>query len=492
MKRVFGGKVAITAVVVLGLVLSAAAYSLLDRDRAIQRNGKLEAIADKLGKDLDTRLSRVSEIVRVSSWLFYADLRQLEVEFINLGSQAIRDVPELTHLQWDPRINDSDREQFEASMVKTHPGFRIVEQDKDGRLVPAARRPYYSPIIYAVPVEDTPFGLDSSFLPEQRRAIERSIRSGRPQMSAPFARLRPVSGPLQAQDAHAVVIVQAIFLQRETNPSVDREDQVRGHVAAFLPLTDLFKRINQYADELQVDLQIHDVTGGQKILLQRHAATNTGSWERDSASYRTEVGGRSWMLTVLPRPALLVRMHDRTPEWALAAALAVTLLLGLSVWSLVRDRQRLQITEDAAEAARQQLLNVAQTLPVAIFQIRENSAGDYGYSFVSEKSLDVIGVAAAELRAERAARWRHVPAQDRERVIAETETARREHRDIDLEHCLNIDGETRWIWTKSICFVEPDGRAVWNGFWMDVTDRKRAEQAFQENAEQLQDRKSVV
>jgi len=486
MKRVFGGKAAIAAVVVLGLALSAATYSLLDRDRTIQRNGKLEAIADKLGKDLDTRLSRVSEIVHVSSWLFYADLRQLEVEFVNLGSQAIRDIPELTHLQWDPRVNDSDREQFEASMAKTHPGFRILEQDNDGHLVPAARRPYYSPIVYAVPVEGTPFGLDSSFLPEQRGAIERSIRSGRAQMSAPFARLRPASGPAQPQDASAVVIVQAIFLQREINPSVDREDQVRGHVAAFLPLADLFKRINQYADELQIDLQIHDVTGGQKVLLQRHAATGLGSWEQGSVSYRTEVAGRSWMLTVLPRPALLARMHDRTPEWALAAALAVTLLLGFSVWSLVRDRQRLRITEDAAEAARQQLLNVAQTLPVAIFQIREDSTGDYGYSFVSEKSLDVIGVAAAELRLDRAARWRHVPAQDRERVIAETETARREHRDIDLEHGLNIDGETRWIWTKSVCFVEPDGSTVWNGFWMNVTDRKRAEQALQDSTEQLQ------
>jgi two-component system sensor histidine kinase/response regulator len=488
MKRVLGGKVAITAVVVLGLVLSAATYSLLDRDRAIRRNAKLETIADKLGDHLVARLSLVTEIVRVSSWLFYADLRQLDVEFVNLGTQAMRDVPELTHLQWDPHIHDSDREQFEVSMAKTHPDFKIVEQDRDGRLVPAARRPYYSPIMYAVPVEGTPFGLDSSFLPEQRWAIEHSIRSGLPKMSAPFARLRPASGPLPPQDANAVVIVQAIFLQREINPSVDREDQFRGHVAAFLPLTNLFKRINQYADELQVDLQIHDVTGGQEVLLHRHAASSTGSWEQDSVSYRAEIAGRSWMLSVLPRPALLARMQDRTPELALAAALAVTLLLGFSVWSLIRDRQRLQITEDAAEAARQQLMNVAQTLPVAIFQIRENSTDDYGYSFVSEKSFDVIGVAAAELRLDRAARWRHVPAQDQKRAIAETESARREHRDIELEHCLNIDGETRWIWTKSICFVEPDGRAVWNGFWMDVTDRKRAEQALQDSTEQLQAR----
>ena len=78
MKRM-GGELLAAAILVLGIALSAVAYTLLDNDRNMQLNRELEGIADRLGKELDARLSRISEIVRVSTWLFHANVNQLDV-----------------------------------------------------------------------------------------------------------------------------------------------------------------------------------------------------------------------------------------------------------------------------------------------------------------------------------------------------------------------------------------------------------------------------
>jgi PAS domain S-box-containing protein len=435
------------------------------------------------------RLSRVTEVLRVSGWLFYADVGHPDVEFINLGAQAVREVPELKQLEWNPRVYDGDRKQYEAQQDNVHPGFRIFEQTSDGRRTPLSRRPYYSPIQYAVPVEGTPFGLDTSSVPAQREAIEQSIKTGVPQASAQFPILRREGEPLkQGQDANAIVIVHAVFLQREINPSVAREDQFRGHVATFLPLSDLFKSVNQYADKLKVDLEIRDVTGGKTALLYQHFSGNAPSGAVADIGREIDVAGRQWQLSVLPRPLLLSRMRNHNPEWALGVGIAATLALAFSMGVALRNRRRLETTERAAQAAKEQLVNISQTLPMALFHSYEDESGAYRYAFVSEKAGEIMGVTPAELQTDPDARWRTVAPEDRSRVEAAVDEARRSHTGVDLEHRLNLNGQERWLWVKSACVVEVDGRPVWNGFWMDITYRKQAEQALKESTERLEAR----
>ncbi len=489
MKRLPRGGLVVAAIVVAGVLVSVVAHSLLDRDRENRLDSELQRIADQLVRELDVRLSRVTEVLRVSGWLFYADVRNVEAEFINLGAQAVQEVPELKQLRWDPRIHDSDREQFEAQQANIHPGFRIFEQTSEGRPARLSRRPYYSPVQYAVPVEDTPIGLDTSSIPAQREAIERSIKSGLLQASAMFPRLKRDGEQIkQGQDSDAVVIVHPVFLQREINPSVARENQFRGHVAAFLPLSALFKNVTQYADNLNVNLEVRDVTGGKRDLLYRHFSDSAPSGSVANVGREVEVAGRQWHMSVLPRPVLVSRMRNHNPEWALGVGLAATLALALSMALTLRNRRRLETTARAAQAAKEQLVNISQTLPMALFHSYEDVSGAYRYAFVSEKASEILGVTPAELQSDPDARWRTVAPEDHSRVEAAVDGARRSRTGVDLEHRLNINGSVRWLWVKSACVIEVEGRPAWNGFWMDITDRKQAEQALKESTERLEAR----
>jgi PAS domain S-box-containing protein len=486
MKRQSRDALIVAAIIVAGIVLSVVAYSLLARDRESRLEAELQRIADQLAREFDVRLSRVTEVLRVSAWLYYADVRQREIEFISLGTQALQEVPELKQLRWEPRIHDSDREQFEAQQVNARPGFQIFEQAGDGRPAPLSRRPYYSPILYAVPEGDAPLGLDTSSIPAQREAIERSIQSGNLQASAIFPRLRRDGGRIgEGQDSNAIVIVHPVFEQRELNPSVTREDQFRGHVTAFLPLGDLFKSVIRQADKLNVDIEVRDVTASKAELLYRHFSTASNTGAVGDIARGIEVEGQRWQLSVLPRPALLARMHNYHPEWAVGLGLAATLMLGLSVAITLRNRRRLEATQRAAQAAREQLVNISQTLPMALFQSYEDQSGAYRFSFVSDKVREIMGLTPAELQGDPDIRWRIVAPEDKSRIEDAFNDARRNHTGVDVEQRLKVKGSVRWLWNKSTCAVDLNGQPVWNGFWMDITERKAAEEALKAQQEQI-------
>ncbi|HEX2824949.1 MAG TPA: response regulator [Burkholderiales bacterium] len=335
----------IAGVLAAGVCLSAFAWTLLDRERDAQIATALSATADKLEKSIESRISVISEIVRASSWLFYTNVGRPDVEFINIAIEGLREAPEMKQLEWHPRVTDADRDRFEAEMAAQLPGFRIVEPGADGTLHPAARRPYYSPIQYAVPAEGTPFGLDTGFIPVQRDVIDRSVTTMRPQASAPFASIRMDPGGAAVRNPDAIALGYAIFVHRELNENVRREDQVRGHVVAFLPLDALFAQARKAAAAAQVDIAISDVTDGANEPLIRRASSGATHVARG-----LDIGGRAWTLTVAPQPALLTTLRSSYPEWAFAAGLATTLVLTLLTAYSLRSRRILrQSREKLAE-----------------------------------------------------------------------------------------------------------------------------------------------
>ncbi|WP_051319232.1 PAS domain S-box protein [Chitinimonas koreensis] len=154
----------------------------------------------------------------------------------------------------------------------------------------------------------------------------------------------------------------------------------------------------------------------------------------------------------------------------------------------------LEVTRAEAEQTRQQIVDLSNTLPLSVFQYQPDEGGGGRYLFVSEKARDVLGVAADEIYADTAARWRHVPEAQRERycnLIRELDSQRRE---VEFEHDVVLAGSVRCVYSYSLPSQLPDGRWVWNGFWMDVTEIKRQENALREardNAEEATRAKSM-
>jgi two-component system, sensor histidine kinase and response regulator len=459
----------VAAVLALGIALSTLAYKVLDHERDRQVSEMLDGIADKLEKAVHAQMLVVTERVRAASWIFYANVSRVDVEFINMGVETLREVPQIKQLRWDPRILDAERERFEADMSARHPGFRIIEQREDAKVYPAQRRAYYSPIQFSVPADETPFGLDTSFIPVQVDAIHRSVATMRPQVSAPFARARTDRVNLTGKNPNAIVVVQAIFQQRELNEAVAREDQVRGHIAAFLPLHTLFAGVLQIAADASVDMAISDVTGGQPTFLagQQPATAPGPRIARD-----IDAAGRAWRLTITPQPALLARTRSQQAEWVLGAGLVTTLALTLLTAVSLRNRRRFRASQVALAEREAYFRAIFENTGVGII----NRDKDRRVLDVNPAYLEFIGYSREELEQMPAYTTSDPAAHERTRELLD-KLVRGEIPRYTLERrYIRKDGDERWasVTVSALRGAENEFKATVTVI-TDITERKRAQ-----------------
>jgi two-component system, sensor histidine kinase and response regulator len=482
MIRKLAAALPIIVVTLLGVILTTTAYVLLDRNRDDQLESLLAAIADKLDKELESRMSLINEIVRASTWLFYQDVRQLDVEFINLGVEALREVPELKQLEWAPLVTDTDRAAYEAKRRAVQPEFQILEQGLDRRLRPAAQRQYYSPIQTAVPAEGTPFGLDTRSIRVQREAIERAVGSGRPEASAPFPRAVTDKADLAGQNPNAIIVSQPVYFQRELNQYVAREDQVRGHVSAFLPLEFLFKRVNEQASRAQVVIKISDVTGGQAQLLTGSDTRNATS-PQISAARQTQIGGRDWRLTVFPQPALLARTRGSQPEMALAVGITTTLALVLLTAYALRNRRRLRASQGELGEREAYFRAVFENSGVGI--INRNKERDI--IDVNDAYLDFLGYSRAELETLAAFTYTDRAGHEETRRLLEKLMGGEIDKYTVERRYIHKDGQERWAdVTVSAIRGQDNEFSATVTVINDMTERKRSQAALAAEREHLQ------
>ncbi|KAF0813295.1 Virulence sensor protein BvgS [Andreprevotia sp. IGB-42] len=171
-------------------------------------------------------------------------------------------------------------------------------------------------------------------------------------------------------------------------------------------------------------------------------------------------------------------------NWRKAAQVAwpfvlglLTLIVVIVTWNRrlsfeIAHRRRAQAAlleaRDAAETARQQLENLTNRLPLAVFQYRIHDDGREGFSFIGENVAEVLGHSRSALLADPAQRWLGVvddgPVTIRDQVLA----AIGERRDLQLEYRMVQDEGTRWIASHARCQQVSDGW-MWNGYWMDIS-----------------------
>ncbi|NQD36718.1 response regulator [Permianibacter sp. IMCC34836] len=135
--------------------------------------------------------------------------------------------------------------------------------------------------------------------------------------------------------------------------------------------------------------------------------------------------------------------------------------------------------EQAAQAVRQQLVDMTNALPLTVFQFRASADGEVGYTFIADSIEQVLGVSAESVHRDRAERWRHVVPDDRAELEQLVEKAIRTGGNTELHFRVRIHDQLHWIHSKSVGRRLPDGSTVWNGFWMDETLAHQQGEALQ-------------
>ncbi|MCI0396078.1 MAG: CHASE domain-containing protein, partial [Chloroflexi bacterium] len=120
---------------------------------------------------------------------FYASSSEVErPEFHTFVELALDRQPGVQVLAWIPHVPGPLRAGYEtAARQEGYPGFQITEQDRQGRIVPAAARAEYFPIYYLEPYagNEPALGFDVASDPARLEALTRARDTGRPTATGP-------------------------------------------------------------------------------------------------------------------------------------------------------------------------------------------------------------------------------------------------------------------------------------------------------------------
>jgi len=139
---------------------------------------------------------------------------------------------------------------------------------------------------------------------------------------------------------------------------------------------------------------------------------------------------------------------------------------------------------EALHRSQQQLRQIFDLVPGVIYRLVMPSGGPMRVSFISPSVQALFGVPPESVLSDpRALRHCHHP-DDRPRVEAEITVANRARRALDTEFRIVLDdGTVKWIHQTSNPAPAEDGNEVRVGLLLDITARKRAEQALRDNSE---------
>jgi len=144
----------------------------------------------------------------------------------------------------------------------------------------------------------------------------------------------------------------------------------------------------------------------------------------------------------------------------------------------VTDITDIIAAERELRARDQRLDQITSVMPGIVYQYARDAAGRESFPFMSSFAGQLIGADVEEMMASPAIAWSRVHPDDQAGMLESTERSQRdltpwsyEFRVIDR----NQEGSWRWLSGQAIPQRDAGGGTVWNGVFVDVTDRRRLE-----------------
>jgi len=163
--------------------------------------------------------------------------------------------------------------------------------------------------------------------------------------------------------------------------------------------------------------------------------------------------------------------------------------VGQLVESFNRLQQRLRQREADLIAAREEMKDITDSVPVAVYRYRLEDDGRPNLMYISERIEALWGISAAEAMRDPASLFGRIHADDLPGFMAADRAASAAQS--SFAHELRVvmpDGAIHWLRLKSEPKRLADGRVVYNGYAQDISEEK----ATAAEVRQLQDRFAVA
>jgi diguanylate cyclase (GGDEF)-like protein len=308
----------------------------------------------RFGSDARDRLRSINSGLNDATDLLWSLRAYLETmrqpvsrsEYMAFSSALRNRVVGLRDTGWAPRVTAAERDTFERDVRATGlPDFQIVERGADGKLVRAADRAEYFPILYSDPGEINRPILGFDLASESTRAavLERARATDRPAATPPLQLLnvhRPNGGlmvfiPVNASHTAASAAPEPIagFVLG----AFETEAMIRNTLATKLNLSNM-------------DLYVFDPNGakGHRLI---YWQTASGWPLQDDASLLTatqwqgalELVDQRWTAIFVPSAALIPALARWMAIAVLAGGLIATGLLVAWLWLSIRRTRHLEM-----------------------------------------------------------------------------------------------------------------------------------------------------
>lgn len=270
----------------------------------------------------------------------------------------------LRALQWVTRVTDKDRSRFVQHMrSQGFTGYEITERGKQGKMVRAARRAEYYPIL---PIDrhdanELATGFDLASEPIRRQALERARDTGEITASARVRLLEE-----RQPGIYGFLMFAPIYNSGPPPQTVQaRRERIRGFIIAVFRFRDAIESALEVLEPREMDITLRDLSApaGSQLLYTHSPRSATGSAVpplgfgfKPAAYTRTiKVGGRTWSITSTPAVDFISE-SEQSIEWlVLIAGLAFSILLTVYLVVTTRHTEEMILAKNALVEARNEL-----------------------------------------------------------------------------------------------------------------------------------------
>ena len=165
-----------TALSVVAILLLVGLSMRWQQSDQIRVENLIRADSEHAALLLETQMALIQADLTGLKILFESSEFVTREEFRNAASAILHGRALLQSASWIPRVDHSQRQEFESAQSDTHPDFFLTEVGADNQVRKARNRPHYYPTLYIEPEygHDLYFGLDIYADPSRRAAIDRA------------------------------------------------------------------------------------------------------------------------------------------------------------------------------------------------------------------------------------------------------------------------------------------------------------------------------
>ncbi len=152
----------------------------------------------------------------------------------------------------------------------------------------------------------------------------------------------------------------------------------------------------------------------------------------------------------------------------------------------ITDISQYKINEDIAKEREKRLLDLTNNMHGAVYQFKFLPNKKPEFIYISDGVYDVFEITAEELKQDSNAIMRMYSGDERNGLKKAVLESFIEQKACELEYSITTpSGREKWIFAAAVPHRMSDGKLIWTGYSMDITEQKKAQERVKQSEQRL-------